>query len=113
MSDRIPCINPRCRRTAAREKHPNANEIVCGKCWRLLPKALTRRYRELLNRNRRIIRISKRKRSGIYNTPYQLEIMDDQLSRLMDSNWRAIRAFFIAPEKPAGIEAFLEEAGLK
>lgn len=40
MTDRIPCCIPFCRRTAARDKHPNCTEIICGRCWREgIPKA--------------------------------------------------------------------------
>ncbi len=33
--DRIPCLVPFCRRTAARERFPEAEEIICGKHWRM------------------------------------------------------------------------------
>jgi hypothetical protein len=32
--DRIPCLVPFCRRTAARERFPGVEEIICGKHWR-------------------------------------------------------------------------------
>ena len=35
-SGRIPCINPRCRRTADAAKF-DCEEIICGKCFRSLP----------------------------------------------------------------------------
>ena len=31
MAERIPCVVPFCRRTAARDKHPDASEIICWK----------------------------------------------------------------------------------
>lgn len=42
--DRIPCAVPFCRRTAAREKHPHATWIICGKHWRLASKRKRRLY---------------------------------------------------------------------
>jgi hypothetical protein len=36
--DRIPCVVPFCRRTAARAKMPDASEIICGKCGRRAPR---------------------------------------------------------------------------
>jgi len=42
MTDRIPCVVPFCRRTAAREKFPDATEIICGKHHRLARKRLRR-----------------------------------------------------------------------
>lgn len=44
MGDRIPCAVPFCRRTAARDKHPNATEIICGKHWRLARKRRRRLF---------------------------------------------------------------------
>jgi hypothetical protein len=39
VKDRIPCVVPFCRRTAAREHFPDATEIICYKCGRLAPRA--------------------------------------------------------------------------
>mgnify|MGYP001557853266 CR=1 FL=1 len=36
--DRVPCIVPFCRRTAPREKMPDAIEMLCGKCGRRAPR---------------------------------------------------------------------------
>ncbi len=41
-----------CRRTAPKEKYPEGTRIICGKCWRLAPRYLRRRYSRL----RRIMR---------------------------------------------------------
>ena len=43
-TDRIPCCIPFCRRTAPRERHPNATEIICGKHWRTAAKQKRRVY---------------------------------------------------------------------
>ena len=45
--DRIRCVVVGCGRTAPRERHPGANEIICGKCWRTVPRRLRRRYYRL------------------------------------------------------------------
>lgn len=109
MSDRIPCINPRCRRTAARDKYPDSEEIICGKCFRALPAGLRaehrRFWREYRKWERRILRTSD---------PLKAQRMHDILNRwgaMLDGNWHAIRRTVVTPEKPAGLDAFLEEAG--
>jgi hypothetical protein len=60
---RIPCLNPRCQRTAPIEKYPRGTEIVCGKCWKLLPKTLRGNYKILRGYRRRIERITARRRA--------------------------------------------------
>jgi hypothetical protein len=45
VAERIPCAVPFCRRTASREKHPHATEIICWKHYRLSRKRLRRLYR--------------------------------------------------------------------
>lgn len=107
LTPRTPCLNPRCGRTCKQE-HPG-EEMVCGKCWKTLPVSLTRRYKALKARDRRIDRLARRKRTGIYNTPYQLSIMAQQHDRLWCANWNRIRAFFQTPDKPEGLDTFLEE----
>ena len=47
MTDRIRCCVPYCGRTAAREKFPNCEEIICGKHWRMAPKRLRLRKRTI------------------------------------------------------------------
>ena len=58
---RLPCVNPRCRRTAAEEKHPGATSIICRGCWRALPASLRRGYNAYWARERRLIRLHRRK----------------------------------------------------
>lgn len=109
---RIRCINPGCRRTASQEKHPDWNEIVCGKCWRKLPQELRDRYRALQRRDRRIGRlVMKRAAKGIAK-PAQLNHMEDLLNGHQRRNWSRIRNYFLRPEKPVGLEGFLQEVGL-
>jgi hypothetical protein len=106
-SGRIPCINPRCRRTFKDE----GTEVVCGKCFRTLPEALRvefrRCWREHRNWERRAVRTSdeieaQRKRA-----------VSERFGRLIHRLWEdQIKPFFTAPEKPAGLDVFLEEMGL-
>jgi hypothetical protein len=113
MNDRVRCINPKCGRTFKREPgQPDSYSVCCGKCWRLLPAKLTRRYKALRVRDRRIGRLAKRKRTGIFNTAHQLAVMGGQIDRLHDANWQAICAFFRPVDKPQGLDAFLEEMNL-
>lgn len=53
MSERIPCCVPFCKRTASRDKFPNASEIICGKHWRMAPAAWRRRLSRLRRTYRR------------------------------------------------------------
>lgn len=109
MIDRIPCVNPLCRRTGSIEKFPDCTEICCGKCWKLLPKALTARYRQI---RRRWTKVNRRVDRGIAKGrayPYGLYALLQQQNR---ANWRAIQSYFTAPPAPAGLENFLKENGL-
>lgn len=109
---RIPCINPNCRRTADAAKFAAGEEIICGKCWKALPKRLTARYRALRNRSRQIDRIirKRRARGEIHNRAYALHL---RLDRLCEANGRLIKAYFTNPAaEPAGLENFLKETGL-
>lgn len=109
VSDRIPCINPRCRRTAAASKYEPGEEIICRTCFRLLPRSVADRYRALRRRERRLLRlIDKRIRARSIS----LDLVDD-LQRRQEAanaaNWQRMVEFFRPVERPAGIEAFLEE----
>jgi hypothetical protein len=44
---RLRCCVPYCRRSASRDKFPNVDEIICGKHWRLAPKAWRVRKRKI------------------------------------------------------------------
>lgn len=104
---RILCINPVCRRTAAQEKHPDCNEIVCGKCWRKLPQHLRDRYRALKKRDKRIARLAMKRAAKGVSKPAQLNHMEDLLNGQDQRNWSHIRNYFLRPEKPIGLEGFL------
>jgi len=115
MSDRIACVNPRCRRTFKREPgDADDSETCCGKCWRLLPAALTRRYKQLRRRYRKIDRLHTRVRR--HRSPHvhgrQVFLIDMTIRRQFEANWTAIRNFFRPVDKPEGLDAFLEEVGL-
>ncbi|MBN7758959.1 hypothetical protein JYP46_19195 [Nitratireductor aquimarinus] len=109
MSDRTPCINPRCRRTGPADEFPG--EMICGKCFRSLPEGVRREHRRLWREirkwERRITRTSdEMKIVKMHNIVTRLSW---QLSRHWD---REIKTLFLAPEKPEGLDAFLEEMGL-
>ena len=108
-ADRIPCINPRCRRTFKREH--GSSETVCGKCFRGLPAEVRsehRRYwREIRKWNRRIARTSDEIRIR------RMRAIRDRFSFLLNRHWETeIKRRLTATEKPEGIDAFLEEVGL-
>lgn len=52
MTDRLTCLCPGCKRTAARRRFPDADEWICGKHWPAVPKPM----RQRLARARRRIR---------------------------------------------------------
>ncbi len=105
---RTPCINPRCKRTF---KADDGGEVVCGKCFRTLPEAVRAEHRgywrEIRKWDRRILRTADN---------FKIERMAsirDRLARRIEAHWdREIKARFLAPEKPDGLDAFLEEMGL-
>lgn len=112
IDERVPCLNPRCRRTAPRDKYGDSMEIVCGKCWKLLPQAVRDRYRALRRRERRLLRRIDRLVARKAISGAQVERLRDGMSRACNRNWHDIRSCFLAPARPIGLDAFLEEAGL-
>jgi hypothetical protein len=112
MNDRIPCINPRCRRTAPAEKYDEGTEIVCGKCFRALPLALRVHRRALERRDRRLLRLVERRVARGTITPVQVERVRLFSANRLHANWAAIKRCFTAPERPVGLEGFLQEIGL-
>lgn len=110
--ERIPCVNPRCRRTADAAKHRPGAEIVCGKCWRNVPAELRDRYRLLRKRDRTMQRrVARRVALG---TICQ-DVIDGIVAisvRRRQENWARIRDYFLAPKAPVGLEGFLQEIGL-
>lgn len=109
MSDRIPCVNPRCRRTFKRD--PGSAEMICGKCFQCLPTEVRgehRRYwREIRKWDRRIMRTSDELKIA------RMRTISERYSDLLNRHWdKEIKARFVAPDKPEGLDAFLEEVGL-
>lgn len=106
--DRTPCINPRCRRTFKRD---NDAEIVCGKCFKMLPHATRAEHRGYWRKirmwERRVTRTSDEMK--ITRMHAIRDLISERLGRHWDSD---IKSFFVAPVKPEGLDAFLEEVGL-
>lgn len=106
---RTPCINPRCRRTFKADD--GGSEVVCGKCFRTLPGAVRAAHRgywrEIRKWDRRITRTGDELKIG------RMRAVRDTLSMRLNMHWdTVIKPFFLAPEKPEGLDAFLEEVGL-
>lgn len=109
MTGRTPCINPACRRTGPADEHPG--EMICGRCFRGLPaevRAEHRRYwREIRKWDRRITRTSDEIKIA------RMRTIRDRLVRHLNAHWeREIKLRFLTPDRPEGLDAFLEEAGL-
>jgi len=109
---RIPCINPRCRRTAPADKCLPSTEIICGKCFRNLPLDWRRRNRELWRR-RRFIERRWRKRISTGDIAPGLPAPLDVIDRNLHAQWQQFKTYFTAPEKPADLESFLQAIGLQ
>lgn len=107
--DRVPCINPRCRRTY--KQTCEGEEVICGKCFKTLPDAVRkdhRRYwREYRKWERRILRTSD---------PFKIQTMvkiRDRYGAMIATHWdREIKPRFLYPEKPEGLEGFFNEMGM-
>lgn len=109
MSDRTPCINPRCRRTFKREG--DDSEVVCGKCFRTLPEAVRNEHRDYWRQIRKWDRRILRTADAL--TIARMAAIRDRISRRLALHWDAeIKPRFVAPDKPEGLDAFLEEMGL-
>ncbi|MGX9145866.1 hypothetical protein [Mesorhizobium sp. 128a] len=111
MADRIRCINALCRRTSQAD---GSGEMICGKCFRALPVSVKRRDRQCRKRinglKRKIERLLA-KSDGRADIS-RLDRLHDAALRLFYRNWERMRAYFQTPDKPAGLETFLEEIGL-
>lgn len=108
MTDRIPCINPRCRRTFKADDA--SSEIICGKCFRTLPEATRKEHRgywrEIRMWDRRVARSSDELKI------LRMRAIRDRISDRLNEHWAAkIKPPFLSPEKPAGLDTFLEEIG--
>lgn len=109
MSDRTPCLNPRCGRTFKREHV--SEETICGKCFRMLPEAVRKEHRgywrEIRMWDRRIARTSDELKI------IRMRAIRDRISFNLSTHWDVhIKGPLLAPDKPAGLDTFLEEVGL-
>ena len=109
--DRVPCINPRCRRTAPRRPGDGQDaRCICPKCWKVLPPRLRARHKQLSRVTRRLHRALDR---GRYRERAPLWIKTEQ--HLWDAwgRWNSeVSHYFREPDRPIGLEAFMEETGL-
>ena len=110
MTDRTPCINPRCRRTFKADEC--GSEVVCGKCFRTLPQEVRNEHRRCWREYRKWDR--RIKRTGDVLKAQRMHDIRDRWGAMIAGHWDAhVKAYFLAPEKPVGLEAFLDEAGLR
>jgi hypothetical protein len=110
LAERIPCINPRCRRTFKREGEPV--ETICGKCFRTLPESVRaefrRCWREYRKWDRRITRTGDPLKAD------RMRDIRDRFGAMINSQWvGTIKPYFLAPERPEGLDALLEELNLR
>ena len=112
VPDRIPCINPNCRCTAAQDRFPGSDSIICGKCWRAMPARYRARWKQLKARDRKLTQLKRK-------TKFADPTRDTQwwsISNRFGSAWRilikSIVDYFTASEKPIGIEDFLKDNGI-
>ena len=108
---RIPCVNPRCRRTAAADKYEGNPEIICEKCFRTLPDAVRHEHRRFWREIRKWDRRIARNADGLKAA--RMHSVRERFNRMLNQHWDTdIKAYFVAPVKPVGLDAFLEEVGL-
>lgn len=108
--DRIPCLNPRCRRTAPAENYRPGTQIVCGKCWRTLPQAWRREYVALRRRSRRMQRLIDRRVAAGNIHAEAIDRLWYLFAHRWNALWHRIRNHFGAPT--FDLESFLRELGL-
>lgn len=106
MNCRIHCINPRCNRTFKAD-NPN-EEIICGKCFKMLAEATRKEHRgywrEIRKWDRRITRTGDELKIS------RMHAIRHRISVRLSDHWDTdIKAVFLAPEKPEGIDQFIEE----
>lgn len=106
---RIACINAKCKRTADAAKFPD--EMICAKCFRALPVELRTEHRF---RWRQYNLYSKRalRTADVLKCRRLLDIADMWGHKIV-ANWLAIKAHVLAPEKPEGLDNFLDDMGMK
>lgn len=108
---RLPCVNPACKRTAAAGEFGDS-EIICAKCWKLLPQPVKARFKQLRRREKRLLRlIEHRVHAGDIRRETVL-MLESRITAAFAANWQVIRDYFQKPETPVGLEGFLQEVGL-
>jgi hypothetical protein len=108
--DRIRCINPRCRITAPADGR--STEIICGRCWRSLPRQVRDTHNAIERRRRRVERLIARIQARGDDDPNLSQQALSHAEARVWASWREIRLRFEAPAMPDGLEAFLEDMGL-
>ena len=109
---RIPCINPRCRRTAPADKYGDDEEIICRTCFGSLPIELRRRHRKVASDNRRMLKLINRRISRGTLPRHVFDRLRRNMEQRFETVWSDIRRRFVAPAVPIGLEGFLQEVGL-
>lgn len=108
---RLPCVNPACRRTACAEQFGDV-DIICAKCWRVLPLPLRTRYQQLARRQKRLLKLIERRVMRGDIAPETIERIEHRLTDHLAENWQLMRDYFRTSKKPLGLEGFLQEMGL-
>lgn len=105
---RTPCINPRCNRTADRAKFPD--EMICAKCFKSLPAEIKADYRNAWRQYnlhcRRISRTSDELKLK------KLHAKQGFWAMACDRAWWRIRDHVITPDKPEGLDNFMQDIGI-
>ena len=92
MTERIKCVVPHCRRTASKERFPTAEEIICGKHWRMIPREVRDVRAKLKRRSRKISRLMlRRKLREKPKIDVQLHSIDCLIHRRWVKNWEACK----------------------
>lgn len=110
--DRICCVNPRCGRTAPKDKYGESTDIICRRCWKQLPKEIADRFRTLRRRDKMLSRLVDKRFAAGTMPQYRFSMLGNLIDGQARKNWNAIRAYFRDPEKPEGLENFLADIGL-
>lgn len=106
---RTPCINPRCQRTGPAEKF--TGEMICGKCFSALPAKIRAEHRAFWRALRKWDRRIARTVDAIKLE--RMRAIRQRIAFRLNQHWDTeIKALLLAPEKPAGLESFMEELGL-
>lgn len=96
-----------CRRTFDAEKNKGFTWIICGRCWRLMPAELRAKHKRYNREVRKWERRHERRTDDV-----RIEHILKRWHALSQANSNDIRDFFRVPQKPEGLDAFLEIVGL-